>query len=52
MAETLSLALDPSPRVSEADEALSAAGVKSEAQAKAESSPFAGLAGLKDKLGK
>ena len=52
VAETLSLALDPYPRVSEADEALSAAGVKSEAQAKAESSPFAGLAGLKDKLGK
>ena len=50
VAETLSLALDPYPRVSEADEALSAAGVKSEAQAKAESSPFAGLAGLKDKL--
>ena len=52
VAETLSLALDPYPRAPEADAALSEAGVKSEAQAKAESSPFAGLAGLKDKLGK
>ena len=50
VAEGLSLALDPYPRAREADAALSEAGVKSEEQAKAESSPFAGLAGLKDKL--
>ena len=50
VAETLSLALDPYPRAPDAGEALKQAGVKDEEQAKAESSPFAGLAALKDKL--
>jgi uncharacterized metal-binding protein YceD (DUF177 family) len=50
VAETLSLALDPFPRAPEAETALRQAGVKSEEQAKADSSPFAGLAALKDKL--
>ena len=50
VAETLSLALDPYPRAPEADRALGEAGVKSEEQAREESSPFAGLAALKDKL--
>ena len=45
-AETLSLALDPWPRAPDAEEALKAAGVKSEAEA----GPFAGLAALRDKL--
>ncbi|MFL6861771.1 MAG: YceD family protein [Allosphingosinicella sp.] len=49
VAETMSLALDPYPRSPAAEAALKAAGVKSEAQARAESSPFAVL---KDKLGK
>lgn len=48
-AETLSLGLDPYPRSEAAQEALKAAGVKSEEEAKAESSPFAIL---KEKLGK
>ena len=43
VAETLSLALDPYPRSPKADEALRQAGVKSEEEAGAESSPFAGL---------
>lgn len=51
VAETLSLALDPFPRAPGAEEALRAAGVKSEEEAKAESSPFAALAGLKRKPG-
>jgi uncharacterized metal-binding protein YceD (DUF177 family) len=51
VAESLSLALDPFPRAADAELALQQAGVKSEEQAKAESSPFAGLAGLKDRLG-
>lgn len=48
VAETLSLSLDPWPRAPGAEEALRAAGVKSEADA----GPFAALAGLRDKLGK
>lgn len=47
-AETLALALNPYPRSPAADEALKAAGVKSEEEA----GPFAALAALKDKLGK
>ena len=49
VAESLSLALDPWPRAPGAEETLKAAGVKSEADAKAESSPFAALAGYKGK---
>lgn len=45
-AETLALGLDPYPRAPGADEALEAAGVKSEEDA----GPFAALARLKDKL--
>ena len=52
VAETLSLSLDPYPRMPESEEALREAGVKSEEQHRAETSPFAALAGLKDKLGK
>jgi len=48
VAETLALALDPYPRAPDADEALKAAGVKSEAEA----GPFGALAGLRDRLGK
>lgn len=48
VAETLALALDPYPRAPDADAALKAAGVKSEAEA----GPFGALAGLRDKLGK
>ena len=51
VAETLSLSLDPYPRSAEADAALRAAGVKAEEEAKAESSPFAALGALKDRLG-
>jgi uncharacterized metal-binding protein YceD (DUF177 family) len=50
VAETLSLSLDPYPRCPAAEAALKEAGVVSEEQARAESSPFAGLAALKDKL--
>jgi uncharacterized metal-binding protein YceD (DUF177 family) len=50
VAETLSLALDPYPRAPDAEVALREAGVKSEDEAAAESSPFAGLAALKGKL--
>lgn len=46
VAETLFLNLDPYPRAPGAEEALSAAGVKSEEEA----GPFAALAGLRDKL--
>ncbi|WP_199792381.1 YceD family protein [Allosphingosinicella vermicomposti] len=49
VAETLSLNLDPWPRAPGAEDALRAAGVKSEEEAKRESSPFAGLAALKKK---
>jgi uncharacterized metal-binding protein YceD (DUF177 family) len=52
VAETLSLALDPWPRAPDADAVLKEAGVKGEAEAAEEASPFAALAGLKDKLGK
>ncbi|HEX8583897.1 MAG TPA: DUF177 domain-containing protein [Allosphingosinicella sp.] len=50
VAETVSLALNPFPRSAKADEVLREAGVKSEEEAKAEASPFAGLAALKGKL--
>ena len=46
VAETLLLNLDPYPRAPGAEEALKAAGVKSEEEA----GPFAALAGLRDKL--
>ena len=46
-AETLALALNPYPRSPAAEAALREAGVKSEEEAKAESSPFAVLKGLK-----
>jgi uncharacterized metal-binding protein YceD (DUF177 family) len=52
MADTLSLALDPYPRSPAAEAALREAGVKSEEEAKVESSPFAALKALKEKLGK
>lgn len=52
VAETLSLSLDPWPRCPGAEEALREAGVKDEEQAARESSPFAALQGLRDKLGK
>lgn len=48
VAETMALALDPYPRAPNADEALKAAGVKSEEEA----GPFGALAGLRDKLKK
>lgn len=51
VAETLSLALDPFPRSAAAEAALREAGVKSEEEAREESSPFAALKALKDKLG-
>jgi uncharacterized metal-binding protein YceD (DUF177 family) len=47
VAESLSLALNPYPRSPAAEAALQAAGVKSEEEARAESSPFAVLKGLK-----
>jgi len=46
VAETLLLNLDPYPRAPGAEEALKAAGVKSEEEA----GPFSALAGLRDKL--
>ncbi|HEX8192694.1 MAG TPA: DUF177 domain-containing protein [Allosphingosinicella sp.] len=49
VAETLSLSVEPFPRSPAAEEALREAGVKSEEEARAESSPFAALKG---KLGK
>ena len=48
VAETMALSLDPYPRAPEADEALKAAGVKSEAEA----GPFGALAALRDKMNK
>jgi len=51
VAETLSLSLDPYPRAPGAEDALRQAGVKDEEQAARESSPFAALQGLKDKMG-
>lgn len=50
VAETLALNLDPYPRVRGAGDALRDAGVKSEEEIKSETSPFAGLAALKDRL--
>ena len=47
VAETLALALNPYPRSPAAEAALREAGVKSEEEAKAESSPFAALKALK-----
>jgi len=49
VAETVSLALDPFPRSPQAEQALRDAGVRSEEEARAEASPFAALAALKDK---
>jgi uncharacterized metal-binding protein YceD (DUF177 family) len=46
-AQTLALSLDPYPRSPAAEAALREAGVKSEAEARAEASPFAALKGLK-----
>jgi uncharacterized metal-binding protein YceD (DUF177 family) len=50
VAETLSLSLNPYPRSPAAEAALREAGVKSEEEARAESSPFAALQALKDKM--
>jgi adhesin HecA-like repeat protein len=47
VAQTLFLALDPYPRCPAAQAALREAGVKSEEEARAETSPFAVLKGLK-----
>ena len=49
VAETLSLNLDPYPRSPEADAVLRAAGVRPEGEEQKET-PFAALAGLKDRL--
>lgn len=46
VAETLALNLDPYPRAPDAEQALKAAGVKSEEEA----GPFGALAGLRDRL--
>ena len=48
VAETLSLSLDPYPRVPDAEEVLRQAGVKNEEEA----GPFGALASLRDKLKK
>lgn len=48
VSQTLALALDPYPRSPAAEAALRKAGVKSEAEARAEASPFAALKGLKE----
>ena len=50
VAQTLLLGLDPYPRSPAAEAALREAGVKSEEEARIESSPFAALAALKGKL--
>jgi uncharacterized metal-binding protein YceD (DUF177 family) len=47
VAQTLLLALDPYPRSAAADSALRDAGVRSEEEAREDSSPFAALKGLK-----
>ncbi len=47
VAQTLGLALNPYPRSPQADAILRKAGVKSEEEAKTETSPFAALAKLK-----
>jgi uncharacterized metal-binding protein YceD (DUF177 family) len=49
VAQTLLLGLDPYPRSAAAEAALREAGVKSEEEARAESSPFAALKALKGK---
>jgi len=48
VAQSLLLALDPYPRSPAAEAALREAGVKSEEEARAESSPFAALKALKE----
>ena len=48
VAQSLALALDPYPRSPAAEAALREAGVKSEEEARAESSPFAALKRLKE----
>ena len=50
VSETLSLSLDPYPRCQTAKAALRQAGVRSEREVKAETSPFAVLAALTNKL--
>lgn len=50
VAQTLALALNPYPRSPAAEAALREAGVKSEEEARLESSPFAALKGLKEQL--
>ncbi len=50
VAQTLLLALDPYPRSPAAEAALREAGVKSEEEARVESSPFAALKALKGKM--
>ena len=50
VAQSLLLGLDPYPRSPAAEAALREAGVKSEEEARRESSPFAALAALKGKL--
>ena len=50
VAQSLLLALDPYPRSPAAEAALREAGVKSEEEARAESSPFAALKALKGKV--
>jgi uncharacterized metal-binding protein YceD (DUF177 family) len=50
VAQSLLLGLDPYPRSPAAEAALKEAGVKSEEEARIESSPFAALAALKGKL--
>jgi uncharacterized metal-binding protein YceD (DUF177 family) len=52
VAQSLLLGLDPYPRSPAAEAALRDAGVKSEEEARIESSPFAALAALKDKMEK
>jgi uncharacterized metal-binding protein YceD (DUF177 family) len=49
-AQTLALSLDPYPRSPAAEAAAREAGLKSEEEARMESSPFAALAALKGKL--
>lgn len=51
VAQTLLIGLDPYPRSTAAEAALREAGVKSEEEARPETSPFAALAALKGKLG-
>ncbi|NCP11921.1 MAG: DUF177 domain-containing protein [Sphingomonadales bacterium] len=48
VAQTLLLSLDPYPRGPDAEDFLKAKGVKSEAEAKRDASPFGALAALRD----